>query len=59
MIEMMLLDLSKGFWRAFADYLSCFSIAGVFFIISVLSGMAALFLFLVRREYEKDQNRFR
>lgn len=51
---MMLLDLSKGFWRTLADYLSCFSVAEVLFIISGIFGMAAFVIWLVRREYQKD-----
>ena len=55
---MKLLDLSKGFWEVLKDYLSYLSFVEICAIVSILSGMAALFFYLVRREYEKDQNRF-
>ena len=58
MIEMVLLDLSNGFWEVLKDYLSYFSFVEICSIVLILSGMATLFFYLVYREYNKDQKRF-
>ena len=51
---MILLDLSKGFWVALAEYLSCFSTAEIFAIVFFC---AIEFFFIARivgRDRKKD-----
>ena len=51
---MILLAFFIELFKALAGYISTFSVVELLSIVSVLSVMAALFIYLVRREYEKE-----
>ena len=50
----MLLDLSKGFWEALADYLSCFSTVEIFAIVFFCAIEVLFFARLAGRDRKKD-----